>query len=159
MKTPLEKVPGLEIRRITKDDVALFERIAEEVYDEEVRPERLIAYLEQPVNRLLLAIDTQDLDSKGRPLVVGQCAAVLHHHPDKPTELYVDELGTAADYRRRGIGRKLMEVMFDWGRELGCEESWLGTEIDNLAARALYEMLPEVESSSAVIFEYDLEDE
>ena len=25
-----------------------------------------------------------------------------------------------------------------WGRELGCEEAWLGTETDNEPAKALY---------------------
>ena len=29
--------------------------------------------------------------------------------------------------------------MLALGRELGCEEAWLGTEPDNVAARALYE--------------------
>ena len=28
--------------------------------------------------------------------------------------------------------------MFAWGRELGCEEAWLGTELDNVEANALY---------------------
>jgi aminoglycoside 6'-N-acetyltransferase I len=32
----------------------------------------------------------------------------------------------------------MIEAMFEWGRELGCKESWLGTELDNVAANALY---------------------
>jgi len=34
--------------------------------------------------------------------------AVIHLHPDKPPELYVDELGTASSHLRLGIGRRLM---------------------------------------------------
>ena len=33
----------------------------------------------------------------------------------------------------------------DWGRELGCAEAWLGTELDNDAANALYRRVPPVE--------------
>ena len=148
----------LEIVRIDATKTALFERIAPEVFDEPVRADRLRAYLEETVNKMLLAVDRSDTDSQGRPLVVGQCAAVLHFHPDKPTELYVDELGTASTHRRLGIGRKLMDAIFEWGRELGCEESWLGTETDNMPARGLYERLPDVEVSTAMIYEFDLED-
>ncbi len=28
--------------------------------------------------------------------------------------------------------------MFAWGRDLGCREAWLGTELDNLEANGLY---------------------
>lgn len=142
---------NLRIQRITPDDVALFERIAPEVFDEPVRPERLEAYLAQPTNRLLLAIE----ERADGDLVVGQCAAVLHLHPDKVTELYVDELGTASTHRRRGIGRRLMEEMLEWGRELGCGEGWLGTELDNRPARALYEGMWD-EGEEIVMYDFDL---
>lgn len=141
----------IRIQRITTDDVTLFDNIAPEVYDEPVQPDRLRDYLEQPTNRLLLAIEeTPDGD-----LVVGQCAAVLHLHPDKVTELYIDELGTASTHRRRGIGRRLTEAMIAWGKELGCGEGWLGTELDNVPARALYESLWD-EGEKIVMYDFDL---
>lgn len=74
-------------------------------------------------------------------LVVGQCAAVMHRHPDKVTELYIDEVGTAGTHLRQGIATRMVEAMFDWGRELGCREAWLGTELDNLEANGLYRKL------------------
>ena len=141
----------LRIQRITQGDVALFERIAPDVFDEPVRHERLQAYLAQPTNRLLLAIE----ERPDGDLVVGQCAAVLHLHPDKVTELYVDELGTASTHRRQGIGRRLMEEMLEWGRELGCGEGWLGTELDNTPARRLYEGLWD-EGEEIVMYDFDL---
>ena len=39
---------------------------------------------------------------------------------------------------RQGIARAMMDEMFNWGRELGCTEAWLGTELDNIAANGLY---------------------
>lgn len=142
---------NIRIQRITTDDLRLFDNIAPEVYDEPVQPDRLRAYLDQTTNRLLLAIEeTPDGD-----LVVGQCAAVLHLHPDKVTELYIDELGTASTHRRRGIGRRLTEEMIAWGKELGCGEGWLGTELDNVPARALYESLWD-EGEKIVMYDFDL---
>ncbi|WDR01722.1 GNAT family N-acetyltransferase [Devosia algicola] len=74
-------------------------------------------------------------------LVVGQCVGVLHHHPDKVTELFVDEVGTADAYLRRGIASAMMAELMIWGREHGCEDAWLGTELDNDAANGLYRSL------------------
>ena len=93
-------------------DEAVFGRIGSEVFDEAVRPELIAAYLRAPGHRLVLALEDG--------VVVGQCAAVVHFHPDKPDELYVDEVGTARAHRRQGIARGMMEEMFAWGREVGC---------------------------------------
>ena len=121
---------SVELRRVTVDDVELFDRVAEAVFDGPIVPERLRHYLAESGHVMILAIEDG--------LVVGQCAAVIHRHPDKVTELYIDELGTAPSHQRRGIGRRMIDAMFEWGRELGCKESWLGTELDNVAANALY---------------------
>ena len=120
----------VEVRRIGSADEAAFDRIAPEVFDEAVDPARLRAYLTTPGHLLVLAFDGD--------LAVGQCAGVVHRHPDKPTELYVDEVGTASSHRRQGIARAMLDALFEWGRELGCTEAWLGTELDNEAANALY---------------------
>lgn len=74
-------------------------------------------------------------------IVIGQCAAIIHRHPDKVDELYVDEIGISPAHQRQGIARRMMEAMFDHARKLGCGEAWLGTEPDNIAARRLYETL------------------
>ncbi len=121
---------AVEIRRMGPGDGALFDSIAPEVFDEPVRPRRFGAYLRAPGHLMVLALEDG--------VVVGQCAAVVHRHPDKPDELYVDEVGTATTHLRHGIARAMLAEMFAWGRELGCEEAWLGTEFDNEAANALY---------------------
>ncbi len=68
-----------------------------------------------------------------------KCAAVIHRHPDKPTELYIDEVGVAPSFQRRGIARRLLSEMLALGKALGCEEAWVGTEHDNHPARSLYQ--------------------
>jgi len=123
----------VEIRRMQPGDEADLGRVAPEVFDAPIHPGRLAAYLRAPGHLLLLAFEGG--------VVVGQCAAVLHRHPDKVTELYVDEIGTAATHRRQGIATRLLEAMLAWGRELGAGEAWLGTDLDNGAANGLYRKL------------------
>lgn len=120
-----------EIRLVTEVDAALFERVADDVFDEPVNPRRLRAYLAEPGHLMIVAL------AEGE--VVGQVAAVIHRHPDKPTELYIDEVGVAPAWQRRGVARQMLEAMFAHGKARGCEESWVGTEPHNLPARRLYE--------------------
>ena len=121
----------VELRRIGPDDTALFDRVADEVFDEAVDPARLAAYLAEPGHHMIVAIDDG--------VIIGQTAAVVHRHPDKPTELYIDEVGVAPGFQRRGIARRMLDAMLDHGKAIGCEEAWVGTEPDNLPARGLYE--------------------
>ncbi len=121
---------AISIRRVEAGDDGVFRNIAPDVFDEPVSYGRLATYLGYPGHLMVLALEDD--------LVVGQCAGVIHRHPDKPTELYIDEVGTASTHRRQGIARQMLAEMFAWGRERGCEEAWLGTELDNHAANALY---------------------
>ena len=124
---------AIELRRMQPGDELEFSEIAPEVFDEPIHPERLEAYLLEPGHLMILAFDDG--------VVVGQCAAVIHRHPDKVTELYVDEVGMAPTHLRQGIATRMVEAMFTWGRELGCREAWLGTELGNLEANGLYRKL------------------
>jgi ribosomal protein S18 acetylase RimI-like enzyme len=121
----------IAITRLTADDAALLDRVADDVFDEPIDPRRLAAYLAEPNHLMIVALADGN--------VVGQCAAVIHRHPDKVTELYIDEVGVAPAWQRRGIARQMLDAMFALGKSLGCEEAWVGTEPDNVAARGLYE--------------------
>jgi aminoglycoside 6'-N-acetyltransferase I len=120
----------IEIRQVSAENAGLLGKLAEEVFDEPIDPVRLARYVAAPGHLMLVALDGE--------LVVGQIMAVIHYHPDKPTELYIDELGIAPPWQRRGIGRRLLEAMLAMGRAQGCEEVWVGTEPGNEAARGLY---------------------
>lgn len=124
---------AIELKRMQPGDELAFSQITSDVFDEPIHPERLAAYLREPGHLMILAFDDG--------VVVGQCAGVIHRHPDKVTELYVDEVGTASTHLRQGIATRMVEAMFAWARELGCREAWLGTELDNLEANGLYRKL------------------
>ncbi|ESY44228.1 GNAT family N-acetyltransferase [Mesorhizobium sp. RSR380A] len=141
---------NVEIRRLYPGDDALVKRIAEDVFDEPVRADRLSAYLASSGHMIIVAL--------ADGVVVGQCAAVIHRHLDKVSELYIDEVGVSPAYQRHGIARKMLDAMFALGREQGCGEAWVGTEPDNVPARALYESRKEVHgpAESFVMYVYEL---
>jgi ribosomal protein S18 acetylase RimI-like enzyme len=122
----------IEIRHLGPADAALFDRVADGVFDHAIDRQRLADYLATPGHHFVAAL------ADGR--MVGQVAAVVHRHPDaRPTELYIDEVAVAPEFQRRGIARRMIEAMFALGCDLGCEEAWVGTEPDNLPAQRLYE--------------------
>lgn len=123
-------MPDITIERLSPENAPLLSNVAPDVFDAPIDPARLEAYLAHPGHIMLVAL------CEG--VVVGQCAAMIHRHPDKPTELYIDEIGVTPALHRQGIARRLFDAMLGIGREAGCEEAWVGTEPDNLAAHGLY---------------------
>ncbi len=122
----------VEIKYLGPGDEHVLERIAPDVFDNAVDRATLAHYLGTPGHHLIVAV------AEGE--IVGQVAAVVHHHPDlRPTELYIDEVAVTPAFQRLGIASRMLETAFALGRELGCAEVWVGTEPDNLPAKALYE--------------------
>jgi aminoglycoside 6'-N-acetyltransferase I len=118
------------VRLLGPGDAAVLDRVVEGVFDNSIDPRWRAEFFADPRHHLAVAIDGD--------LVVGKASAVHYVHPDKPPELWVNEVGVAPAYRSRGIGRALLEALFQRGKELGCAEAWLGTEPKNAAARRLY---------------------
>ena len=118
------------VRLLGPSDAAVLDRVVEGVFDNPIDPRWRAEFFADPRHHLAVAVDGD--------LVVGMASAVHYVHPDKPPELWVNEVGVAPAYRSRGIGRALLEALFQRGKELGCAEAWLGTEPENAAARRLY---------------------
>ena len=138
----------IAIRQTSATDTDVFDGVAADVFDEPVNPARLKAYLAEPSHLMLVAITDG--------LVISQCAAVIHRHPDKVTELYIDEVGVTPAFQRQGIARRLLDEMFALGKSLGCEEAWVGTELDNEPARGLYRARKPGTEEPFVVYVYDL---
>ena len=136
------------IRLLRPGDMAVLSNVAEDVFDEDVDPGWTAEFLNDPRHHLVVAL----LGGQ----VIGMASAVHYVHPDKPPELWVNEIGVTPAHRQRGIGRQLMAALFSRGRELGCKEAWLGTEESNMAARRLYASVGGTEQSM-VYFTFDLD--
>lgn len=118
------------IKGVGKADVHMLEHVADDVFDHDIAMERLLGYLDEPNNLLCVAVSDE--------LVVGQMRAVIHQHPDRPAELYIDNAGVAPAFQRKNVATKLFAEIVRLGKERGCEDAWVGTEMDNKAAHAFY---------------------
>ena len=103
-----------ELRHLERGDEAVLSRVAEEIFDEPIQGERVCLFLSEPTHHLVVAVHEGE--------VVGQIMAFIHCYPDKPSQLYIDNLGVTPVLRRRGIARALLEAMFALGKRLGCDE-------------------------------------
>jgi ribosomal protein S18 acetylase RimI-like enzyme len=120
-----------EIRMLGSDDAALLMRVAPGVFDHDVDSALSAEFLRDPRHHLAVALESGT--------VVGFASGVHYVHPDKPAELWVNEVGVAPTHQRQGLGRKLLQALFARGRELGCREAWVLTSPANGAAVRLYE--------------------
>lgn len=131
---------------IDPSNAHLLDKVAVGTFDHAIDPERLERYLAGSANWMAVAVH--------EGLVVGMLMVVIHDHPDKPTELFLDEIGTGDDWRRKGIANTLMLKLFERADAEGIEEIWLGTEPDNDAANGLYQRFKH-EREDAVIYYFD----
>lgn len=76
----------------------------------------------------------------------------------KEHALYVDEVDTAVNYRRRGVASALMGAVKALALEIDSEELWLGTEKSNSGAQKLYETLSPDLIEEFVGYTWELED-
>lgn len=77
-------------------------------------------------------------------------------HPDGDDTMYVHELDTHPDFRRRGIATALMAEVMKLAKQRGYSEVWLGADKDNPAANELYQKLGPNEVEETVTYSYKL---
>ena len=121
---------SVEIRLLGSSDAGALTRVAPGVFDHDVDPGLSAEFLQDPRHHLAVAIDAGT--------VVGFATAVHYVHPDKPAELWINEVGVAPTHQRQGLGQRLLRAVFEHGRKLGCREAWVLTSPANLAAMRLY---------------------
>lgn len=124
-------MPDIEIALLPSGSGHRLDDVDPDVFDDALKPEMVAEFLEDPRHHIVVATvgDT----------VVGFASAVHYVHPDKAPELWINEVGVSEAFRRRGIAGRMLDVLLDHGRALGCVSAWVLTEDDNHAALALYE--------------------
>lgn len=120
----------IEIRLLGQGDESVLDRLAPGVFDKAIDPELTREYLAESHFHLAVAVEAD--------VVVGMASAVDYVHPDKPRELWINEVGVAATHRRRGVARRLLGALFEHGHGLGCWQAWVLTSRSNVAAMELY---------------------
>ena len=120
----------VDICLLGPSDVAVLDRLAPDVFDHDVQPDWCADFLADPRHHLVVA--------RSDDVVVGMASAVDYIHPDKAPQLFINEVGVSPEYRRQGIGRRLVERLVELATELGCTEAWVLTDAENAAANRLY---------------------
>lgn len=130
MTTDENVLMNVQIKLLAPGDEALFQRVVPEVFDHDIVAENAAEFLRDARHHMAAAI----VDDH----IVGIASAVNYLHPDRPPELWVNEVGVAPAYRRQGVATRLLDALFELGRTLGCGEAWVLTEPTNEPALALY---------------------
>jgi GNAT superfamily N-acetyltransferase len=139
------------IRVLGPDEADVLTNVAPDVFDHAVDPGWCAEFFTDPRHHLAVALDDER--------VVGMASAVHYVHPDKPPELWINEVGVAETHHGQGIGRRLLAALFDLGVTLGCSQAWVLTSPDNEAAKRMYLAAGGVTSDEpTVLFEFDLRD-
>lgn len=137
----------IEVRVLGPQDARVLDRVAADVFDGPVDPALAEAFLADPRHHLVVALEDG--------VVIGMASAVSYVHPDKPAQLWINEVGVTPTRLGQGIGTQLLRTLLAHGRALGCTLAWVGTEHDNAAARALY-VATGGRAEPFVLYEYDL---
>ncbi len=119
---------GLKLAFVEAGQHDWVEYVEPDVFDGDLKAELLRPYLQDPNHWLLLAW-------KG-DRVIGKCSAVVHLRPDKPPELYIDEIDVTPTCQRCGVAKAMIALMLKRSDELNIPECWVGTELDNVVNRA-----------------------
>jgi aminoglycoside 6'-N-acetyltransferase I len=141
---------SVSIKILGPDDGAVLDSVDPDVFDHPVDPRWAAEFLADGRHHLAVAI----LGGQ----VVGMASAVHYVHPDKPPELWINEVGVTPAQQNQGIGRRLLAALFARGRELGCGEAWVLTDESNAAARRLYAAAGGAETREIVMVSFALSD-
>lgn len=133
----------IRVRVLDPDDAAVLDHVASEVFDHAIDPRWAAEFLADSRHHLAVALVGGE--------VVGMASAVHYVHPDKPPELWVNEVGVSPAHQNRGIGRRLLAALFDRTRSLGCAAAWVATEPHNVAARRLYAAVGGIEEPEPAV--------
>lgn len=141
----------MTIKIITLDqgDEDVLRNVASDVFDNELDKNLVAEFLRDSRHHIVVAIDGC--------LVVGFASAVHYIHPDKPPELWINEVGVTPTHQRRGIAKKLLQKMFAIAKSLDCNQAWVLTERSNVPAMGLYASVVESEApEDTVMFTFNL---
>jgi aminoglycoside 6'-N-acetyltransferase I len=138
-----------EVKLLTRADSKVLDHVAPGVFDRGISPRLRDEFLNDPRHHLAVAIEAGQ--------VVGFASGVHYIHPDKPNELWINEVAVAPSHWRQGVGRKVVEALLAHAKALGCREAWVLTDRNNAAAMGLYAAAGgKIDGGETVMFSFGL---
>jgi ribosomal protein S18 acetylase RimI-like enzyme len=119
------------------------------LFDEPPRADAIARFLAEPAHHLFVASEN------GEP--AGFVTGVEMTHPDKGTEMFLYELAVDERFRRRGVGRALVDALASHARAAGCYGMWVLTDRTNTAACATYASAGGDDSGDSVMFTWEFD--
>jgi ribosomal protein S18 acetylase RimI-like enzyme len=135
----------VEIEQLTSDD-GLRVTAASHLFDGPPQAEATTRFLASPDHHVLLAYEYGQ--------AVGFVTGVEMTHPDKGTEMFLYELSVDEEFRRRGVGRALVDRLAGLARDRGCYGMWVLTDEDNSPAQTTYSAAGGTPERSQVLFSW-----
>jgi len=137
------------VKVLTKDDLPLLMNVAEDVFDNPIDEAFADEFLNDPRHHVVVAT--------AKDKIVGFVSAVHYIHPDKPPELWINEIAVAPPYQRHGLGTAILKEMLQLGKGIGCKNAWVLTDRNNESANLLYQSAGgQVGSDETVMYEFDI---
>jgi ribosomal protein S18 acetylase RimI-like enzyme len=129
--------PRVKILQPGDDHVLM--NVAEGLFDQPVDAKLTKEFLEDPRHHIAVAIDDG--------VVVAFASGVHYVHPDKPPELWVNEVSVASTHQRRGLAKAVLRALLETGKSHNCTAAWVLTHRGNPAAIALYSSVGGIEGA------------
>ena len=141
---------NVTIRMLGPDDGPVLQNVAPGVFDNAVDERWSAEFSADPRHHLAVAVDDDGV-------VVGMASGVHYVHPDKPPEMFINEVGVAPTHQGARIGSRVIHALLAHARRLGCVEAWVLTSPTNAGARRLYGGVGGVEDAEApIMYSFDL---
>jgi ribosomal protein S18 acetylase RimI-like enzyme len=119
------------IRRLTREDGLWMQQIVEKFKLMNADIERIDAFLGSDLDYVIACIEDNE--------VIGFLLAYELQRFDKNNMMYVHEVDVMPEYRRRGIGRRMIEEVTRICEQRGVYKMFLITNKSNVPASRLYE--------------------
>jgi ribosomal protein S18 acetylase RimI-like enzyme len=122
-------VSEVVVKRLRPGDEAEAQRF-DAAFDQTVERDLATRYLADDRHHLVAAY------ADGEPAGVATATEILR--PDKPPELFLNELAVIPAFRRRGVASALLAEIKGLAAERGCVTIWVLTDEDNEGGMATY---------------------
>jgi aminoglycoside 6'-N-acetyltransferase I len=130
------------IKILGPGDDHILQSVADDVFDNPINGAWTKEFLEDSRHHIAVAIDDR--------LVVGFASAVHYIHPDKPPELWINEVAVAPSHRGLGLGKAMMSALFELGKAHNCLTAWVLTNQNNVEAMTLYSSIGGIQGGSGI---------
>lgn len=145
-------VMTFRVRVLTPANLSVLSNVADDVFDDPIIEASAKKFLGDPNHVLVVAMD--DACSN---IVIGFASGVTVLHPDKKIpELFINEVGVAPAYQRKGAGTAIMKALFAEAKKRGCRLGWVPVDCDNETALAFYKAVGGKPPEQQVHIDFDL---